>query len=821
MHIGVVVSATTASGGIYQYTRSVILALSSSPECVCTLFVLPECQLDLSSLRRPDWSVEVIPSAMLAEQVSSDALASGILYGCNKPANRYFRGHNVDLLIFPAPWSLAFEAGLPYLMAVHDLQHRLHPEFPEVSADGEWERREYLFLNGIRYATGILVDSEVGKEDLMRCYGDYAVEDTIHVLPFMPSLAVEEPAADDQISDIAELRAKYGIEGPYFFYPAQFWAHKNHARLIQALAVLKSRYGKTRQLVLVGSFQGPSHEQRQQVFDAMWDLAYQLQVAEQVRYLGYVPDHAMKTLYSNALALVMPTFFGPTNIPVLEAWAADCPVVTSDIRGVREQGGNAALLADPCDVNAIASAMNTVENDAVRHQLIANGRMRLQGFDRNSFFNRLMSSIDLCLHRKTPRGGYLVTAIVSAYNSEKFIRGCLDDLVSQTLFKRGQLEIIVIDSASPQQEGAIVSEFLDRYGDSIVYIRTSERETIYQAWNRGARAARGSYLTNANTDDRHRTDALELMAAALDAHPEIALVYADCFVTIFPNETFEKHTRCGYHIRPEYTPEMMLSGCHIGPQPMWRRAVHEDVGWFSEDLRSAGDYEFWCRIASKYDFKHIDQFLGLYYENPEGFANSDAMLSVVETVYVKEKYDQIFPDADEDFSCNFQFGGEVEKNEYVNIGIITRDEPERFSDTLESLIRSTEYPYVITVVDLGSTDDNRVFLDSVKQSGLIRNLIFLPVETPVKVAIELAWQAEPDAGSRLLLGNSIVFRLQGWLTFLVQEHKKQPWIAKLTNRLWSRDGLVSSMTGLIPVYCDSDDIKTCFLHEFCCMENRG
>ena len=73
-------------------------------------------------------------------------------------------------------------------MAIHDLQHRLQPEFPEVSANGEWERREYRFRNGARYATLLLADSEVGKEDLLNFYGPYGVTpDRVKVLPFIPA----------------------------------------------------------------------------------------------------------------------------------------------------------------------------------------------------------------------------------------------------------------------------------------------------------------------------------------------------------------------------------------------------------------------------------------------------------------------------------------------------------------------------------------------------------------------------------------------------------------------------------------------------------
>ncbi len=103
---------------------------------------------------------------------------------------------------------------------------------------------------------------------------------------------------------------------------------------------------------------------------------------------------------------------------------------------------------------------------------------------------------------------YLVSAIVSTYNSERFIRGCLEDLECQTIADR--LEIVVVNSGSQQNEEAVIREFQEKYSN-IKYIKTDQRETVYAAWNRGIQAATGKYITNANTDDRHRKDALEVM----------------------------------------------------------------------------------------------------------------------------------------------------------------------------------------------------------------------------------------------------------------------------------------------------------------------
>ena len=107
----------------------------------------------------------------------------------------------IDLMLYPISSVLAFETGLPYVMAIHDLQHRLQPEFPEVSANGEWEQREYCFRNGARYATLLLADSEVGKEDILNFYGPYGVTpDRVKISPFISAcyLALDVPESELQ-----------------------------------------------------------------------------------------------------------------------------------------------------------------------------------------------------------------------------------------------------------------------------------------------------------------------------------------------------------------------------------------------------------------------------------------------------------------------------------------------------------------------------------------------------------------------------------------------------------------------------------------------
>jgi hypothetical protein len=211
-----------------------------------------------------------------------------------------------------------------------------------------------------------------------------------------------------------------------------------------------------------------------------------------------------------------------------------------------------------------------------------------------------------------------VSALVSAYASEAHIRGCLQDLVEQTLFRSGQMEIIVVDSGSPEGERGVVLGFQREHPDAIVYLRTA-RETIYAAWNRAALASRGRYLVNANADDRHRPDAFAVLADALEAGGE-ALAYCDALLTERPNETFAAHTARREWRLPAYNARQALVDCPFGCTVMWRRSLHAALGLFEESFRIVGDYEFFLKASLHGGARHVRQALTLYLESPSSLS---------------------------------------------------------------------------------------------------------------------------------------------------------------------------------------------------------
>jgi len=201
----------------------------------------------------------------------------------------------------------------------------------------------------------------------------------IHVLPY---IAPRYMQSTEKPSDF-DLR--YRLPEKFIFYPAQFWEHKNHKRLISAIGKLKHDIPDVK-LVLAGS--------KQNAHDSVVRLVQDLNLSDDIFFLGYVPDEDMHELYRSARALVMPTYYGPTNIPPLEAFVAGCPVAVSGIYGMPEQVGDAALLFKPDSVDEIADCIRKLwTDDRLCAELAEKGKRRAASWSQQQFNERLMGII--------------------------------------------------------------------------------------------------------------------------------------------------------------------------------------------------------------------------------------------------------------------------------------------------------------------------------------------------------------------------------------------------------------------------------------------
>lgn len=386
MNIGVFFKHKPSGGGIFQYFLTVLKAIQMMPGddqfflFMCHGFdseFLP--YTERFQVIRLDGDQE--PTALEGYPVQFDDQT--VVFRTRPYSGELAtaaRANHIDLMVYPNIERESFEANVPFVSAFHDWTHKTHPQFEEFVANGVYEQREYINQYGTAGALSILADSETAKAEIVEFY--QVQPKKIDVLPFVapPTIRSEISAAEKE-----KTRARFQLPQRYLFYPAQFWPHKNHQNIIRALHILKNEFDLHIPLVLVGST-----ENQWANLAPLNKLATQLGVFEQIQYLGYVPDECMSPLYAMANALVMPTFPGPTNIPVLEALTCGCPVITTDIQALHEQLGNAAIFIDPYDPQAIADAINRIWNDSsVSHELRQKGYRRIEDWNITHFSNRL------------------------------------------------------------------------------------------------------------------------------------------------------------------------------------------------------------------------------------------------------------------------------------------------------------------------------------------------------------------------------------------------------------------------------------------------
>lgn len=256
--------------------------------------------------------------------------------------------HAVDLVVcFFLSWVPDYLFHRPFITTVYDLCHREHCEFPEVSGRLEFEHRERIFRSSLPRAVAILVSSELLARRLTAYYG--IDESRMVRLPFLPAAHARAPA---EPGEVARVRDKYSLPKDYVFYPAQFWPHKNHVYVLEALRILADSFETPVSAVFCGSDFGSASHVRA--------TAERLGIADRMRLLGFVDSEDIGPLYTAARALVMPTYFGPTNLPPLEALALGCPVIYSDCPEFRADLGEAALYCDLTDPASLATQIRAV-----------------------------------------------------------------------------------------------------------------------------------------------------------------------------------------------------------------------------------------------------------------------------------------------------------------------------------------------------------------------------------------------------------------------------------------------------------------------------
>lgn len=367
-----------------SYFRNLLTALADLPERKIQTVLLtgsnsrPEL---LAELPLADWHCPPSLQRYSARWIARKLLAG--LSNSDRLLERDLLALNIDALFHSG--HLGPAARVPVLAWIPDFQHL---RLPQNFSPQELRQRDRQYTARCRFASRILVSSKNVRKDL----ADFCPEAVpkCRVLPFVAN--VPDPVT---LQSREALERKYSFSGRYFFLPNQFWVHKNHRVVLDALSVLQ-RQGKTVTVLASGK---PADDRDPEHFRRLMGHAEALGVTVRFKVLGVVPYADLMALMWHSVAVINPSRFEGWSTSVEEAKSLGVPVIVSDIAVHREQQPPAGVYFPPDDTEALARLMWTeweTDRSGVRRRLGEQARRQLPE-QRAEFARRFESYIMECV----------------------------------------------------------------------------------------------------------------------------------------------------------------------------------------------------------------------------------------------------------------------------------------------------------------------------------------------------------------------------------------------------------------------------------------
>jgi glycosyltransferase involved in cell wall biosynthesis len=248
---------------------------------------------------------------------------------------------------------------------VHDLQHVHYPDFFS-EEDLLW--KEKTFRAGCERAHTVVAITEWVKQDIVEHY--QTDPQRIQVIYWAPPTQVHALSSP---VDVEALLLKHAISSPFALFPSMTRVHKNHIRLLEAIASLRDEHALKIELVCTGN--------KNEFWPIIEQRLVSLRLQDQVKFLGMVRPGELRALYARAEFVVFPSLFEGAGMPLLESWQDNVPVTCSGVTSLPEMAGDAALLFDPNSVQSIADALAKMHtNRDLREEFRRRGAKRLLDF---------------------------------------------------------------------------------------------------------------------------------------------------------------------------------------------------------------------------------------------------------------------------------------------------------------------------------------------------------------------------------------------------------------------------------------------------------
>ena len=357
------------AGGIEQATYELVSAVSQidrrnayrifAPRSACTEWDFPK-----GFQVQRHYSDPVSRHFEVAGSFLANKLAEGLgMYPVKTPHMRSLAAYNkldFDIVHSVAGYTHPDMIGFPGVLTINDLQHLHYPQF---FSQDQFAERERLYRESAERASHIICISEFTRQDVHRQYG--IPLEKMSTVWIIPSRNVWRPLSESsRVSLLSGMR----ITGPFFFFPAHGWPHKNHERLVEAFRRVESDLPLDVKLVMTGRPFPEDHPAGMMIHDQ--------KLNKRILHLGYRSPLEVRALFQGCLALVFPSLFEGYGMPVAEAIIAGKPVLCSNVTSLPELAGDAALTFNPNSAEEIARSLLEVATNADLRAELAEAAIR-------------------------------------------------------------------------------------------------------------------------------------------------------------------------------------------------------------------------------------------------------------------------------------------------------------------------------------------------------------------------------------------------------------------------------------------------------------
>jgi glycosyltransferase involved in cell wall biosynthesis len=347
--LGVLVLARPENGGTYQYTLSMLQALRHTSGFDVTLYGDPT-------------DPELVKAGFPVMPFSESRQRQLIALAANRLGVKLTDPFAAEDVLLAPIYSLSLlHTKKPFAYTLHDLQEKHYPGNFSI-----WQRvwRHQIHARLLRRARRVICESNYVRTDIVRYFGVDEGRIAVIAAPPQGQFQLEMDA-----QQLEAARKRMGLPARFLFYPAQFWPHKNHMRLVEAFRGVVDEIPDVN-LVLTGK--------KRDEYQAVMDAIAKLDLTEKVHHLGYVEQQDLQATYQLATALVMPSLFESVSIPIYEAFQVGTPVIASNVVAIPEQVGDAGLVFDPTDVVSIRDTiLKMLRDPEAAKRLGRNGRARM------------------------------------------------------------------------------------------------------------------------------------------------------------------------------------------------------------------------------------------------------------------------------------------------------------------------------------------------------------------------------------------------------------------------------------------------------------